>query len=69
MAEDAKKLSLIEKITGFFRGVKTEYSKIVFPNQETVRKQTIAVIISSLILGALIFVLDLIFKYLLGFIL
>lgn len=69
MADDAKKLSLFERIGHFFDGVKAEYSKIIFPNRETLRKQTIAVVIVSLLIGALIFVLDFIMKYLLGFVL
>ncbi len=69
MAEDAQKLSIVEKAAQFFRGVKTEYEKIIFPNWETVRKQTIAVVVVSIVISLLIFVLDFILKYLLGFIL
>ena len=74
MAAEAKgskeaKPSLVESITGFFAGVRTEYSKIIFPNQETLKRETIATITVSVIIGALIFVLDTILKTLLGFIL
>ncbi|MDO4266588.1 MAG: preprotein translocase subunit SecE [Eubacteriales bacterium] len=69
MADDAKKLSLFEKIGNFFDGVKAEYSKIIFPAKETLRKQTIAVIIVSVLIGAVIFALDFIMRYLLGFVL
>lgn len=68
MAEE-KKLSLFGKIGGFFDGVKAEYSKIIFPDRETLKKQTIAVLIVSVFIGALIFVLDFVMKYLLGFVL
>ena len=69
MAEAAEKRSLGQKISGFFNGVKAEYSKIIFPNQETLKKQTFSVIVVSVFIGALIFVLDFIMKYLLGFVL
>ena len=69
MAEKAEKVSVFKKIGDFFRGVKTEYSKIVFPNMETLKKNTTAVIVISVIIGALIFVLDLVMKYLLGLVL
>lgn len=69
MAETAKKRSFGEKVSAFFGGVKAEYSKIVFPNQETLRKQTVAVLIVSVLIGAIIFALDFIMKYLLGFVL
>ena len=54
------------KITEFFKGVKAEYSKIVFPNAETLKKDTTAVIVISVIIGVLIFLLDMGLKYLLG---
>ena len=70
-AKDSKeaKPSLIESAQGFFAGVKAEYSKIIFPNQETLKRETIATITVSFIIGLLIFVLDTILKTILGFIL
>lgn len=69
MAENTEKVSVFTKIGNFFKGVKTEYSKIVFPNGETLGKQTTAVIVISVIIGVLIFLLDLGMKYLLGLVL
>ena len=69
MAENTEKTSVFKKIGDFFRGVKTEYSKIVFPNRESLGKQTTAVIIISVIIGVLIFALDLGMKYLLDLVL
>lgn len=68
MSEEKTKLSMGQKIRKFFRGVKTEYSKIIFPNRETLRKQTVAVIIVAVFLGALIAAMDILFTYLLGLI-
>lgn len=69
MAEGTKDLSFFEKIKAFFTGVKGEYSKIIFPNQETIKKQTIATVVVSVVIAVLIFLIDLVMKFLLGFIL
>ena len=61
MSEEKTKLSMGQKIRKFFRGVKAEYSKIIFPNRETLRKQTVAVIIVAVFLGALIAAMDILF--------
>ena len=58
-----------EKKPSFFTGLKKEYKKIVFADKETVAKQTVAVIFMSVVIGALIAVLDLIMKFGLSFIL
>ncbi|MBO7514830.1 MAG: preprotein translocase subunit SecE [Lachnospiraceae bacterium] len=48
---------------GFFKGVKTEFSKILWPKKEDVAKETVAVISVSAAVGALIFVADAVFKF------
>lgn len=53
----------------FFHGVKAEFKKIVWPDTNTVTKQTIAVLIVSIALGLIIAILDLIIKFGLSFIL
>ena len=52
----------------FFKGLKTEYNKIIFPTRQDIIKETTATIVVSLLVGALIAVLDLIMKTGLGFI-
>ena len=52
----------------FFKGLKTEYNKIIFPTRQDIIKETTATIVGSLLVGALIAVLDLIMKTGLGFI-
>ncbi|WP_313180542.1 preprotein translocase subunit SecE [Lacrimispora sp.] len=53
----------------FFKGLKSEFTKIVWPDKETVTKQSIAVISSAIALGLIIGILDLIIKFGLSFIL
>ena len=46
----------------FFKGLKTEFSKIIWPGKDTLAKQTVAVIITTIVLGIVIAVLDLIIQ-------
>ncbi|MCC8060689.1 MAG: preprotein translocase subunit SecE [Clostridiales bacterium] len=50
------------------KGLKSEFGKIVWPDRETVGKQTVVVIVISAILALVIAVLDLIIKGGLSFI-
>ncbi|ETP73540.1 preprotein translocase, SecE subunit [Lachnospiraceae bacterium JC7] len=63
---DEKKSSSFQ---GFFKGLKTEFNKIIFPNRQDIVKETTATIVVSLLIGVVIAVLDLIMKTGLGFIL
>ena len=51
------------KKKSFIKTLKAEFKKIIWPDKETLTKQTIAVLISSVVLGAIIAVLDLIIKF------
>ena len=42
----------------WFKGLKTEFNKIIWPDKEELMKQSVAVVIVTVILGALIFGLD-----------
>ena len=68
MAETAGKEKTPKK-KSFFKGLKLEFNKIIWPDKETVGKQTAAVIVCSVALGLIIALLDLIIKFGLGFIL
>ncbi len=48
---------------GFFKGVKAEFSKILWPKKEDVAKETVAVVAVSAATGALIFLADAMFKF------
>ena len=71
MAEEEKKDVTSEKEparkkTGFFKGVKAEFRKIIWPNKATVAKETGAVVFFGVVLGVLIAVIDAIVKAGLG---
>ena len=47
----------------FVSGLKAEFNKIIWPDKETLTKQTVAVVASTVVLGIVIAVLDLIVKF------
>ena len=47
----------------FFKGVKTEFKKIVWPDKDSLLKQSTAVVCISVALGAIIAILDFLFQY------
>ena len=51
------------KIGAWWKGLKAEYNKIIWENKETVGKQTVAVVIITVILGVVIAIVDYILKY------
>ena len=61
MADSAKK----EKANkpSFFKGLKAEYQKIVWPDRNEVLKQSVAVVCISIVLGSIIAVLDVLMQY------
>ena len=57
----------MEKIKGFFKGVKREFGKISWPSRQDIIKQTIAVVVVSVLLGLMIAALDLGFTTLMDY--
>ena len=55
------------KLGRFFKGVKVEFKKILWPDQETLIKQTLVVLVVAILMGALISVIDLGAQYLIDF--
>lgn len=47
----------------FFDGVKAEFNKIIWPNRETLFKQSVAVAAVSIVLGAIIALIDMLVQY------
>ena len=52
----------------FFQGLKSEFKKISWPDKKTLFKQTVAVIVCSLLLGGIIAVIDALLQYAIDFI-
>ncbi len=47
----------------FTDGVKAEFKKIIWPNKDTLLKQSIAVVAVSIVLGAIIALIDMVAQY------
>lgn len=47
----------------WFKGLKAEFKKIVWPDQKSLAKETIAVVVVSLIVGVVISVVDLVARF------
>ena len=47
----------------WFTGLKAEFRKIIWPTKENVAKETTAVVITSIILGLIIAMLDFVIQY------
>lgn len=49
--------------TSWFKGVKAEFKKIIWPDQKSLAKQTIAVVSTSVALALIIKILDMIMTF------
>lgn len=53
----------------WFKGIKSEFKKIVWPDKESLLKQTVAVISVTIALGLIIYVLDFAVREVIAFLL
>ncbi len=61
MAEE--KNEVVAKKPSFWKGIKAEFKKIIWPDKTTVAKETGAVVFFGVVLGVLIAVIDSVIKY------
>ena len=61
MADSAKNEKAAKP--SFWKGVKAEFKKISWPDKDALLKQSIAVVCISIVLGAIIAVLDFLMQY------
>jgi preprotein translocase subunit SecE len=47
----------------WFKGLKTEFNKIIWPDKESLAKQSMAVIVTTVIVGVIVSILDSGIKY------
>ena len=52
-----------KQIKSWFKGLKAEFKKIVWPDQKSLTKETAAVVIVSVVVGVIISVVDLIARF------
>ncbi len=69
MADNTNAVENVAKKSGsWFKGLKAEFNKVIWPNKDEVRKQTIAVVLISFVVGLVIAVLDMGLQYGIDFI-
>lgn len=51
----------------WFKGLKAEFKKIIWPDKKSLAKQTAAVVAVSIVLGVIIAIMDMIIQYGLDF--
>ena len=61
--EKAQKKTEKPQKKSWFKGLKAEFKKIMWPDRKTVAKQTVAVVLTSIALGIIIKILDIILSY------
>ena len=59
MSENTEKV----KKPSWLKGLKAEFKKIIWPDKKTLAKQTVAVTICSIVIGAIIAVVDFLIQY------
>lgn len=62
MAENTNAVASKTAKKSFFKAIKSEWKKITWPSKEDLTKETVAVVIISVVLGALIALLDAVIK-------
>ena len=60
---DSPKTEKKSTVKDFFKGVKTEFKKISWPDKTTLLKQSVVVITISIVLGLLITFMDTVIQY------
>ena len=63
VSKDKAKAKTKAKKVSFFKGLETGFKKIVWLDKITLAKQTVAVVSISVVLGAIIAVVDILVKY------
>ena len=55
--------SAAKKSESWFKGLKAEFGKVIWPSKDTITKQTVAVVAVSFVVGVVIALLDMVLQY------
>ena len=69
MGDKANKTADSVAKAGFSQEVKSEFKKIIWPSKESLTKESVAVIVTTIVLGGVVALLDLGIQYLINSIL
>ena len=67
MADNAASTKKTKK-ESFFKNLKGEFKKIIWPDKKSFTRETVAVVLTSVFLGAVIALLDLVIKFGINFV-
>jgi preprotein translocase subunit SecE len=56
--EKEKKPNILQKLARFFKDIRTELKKVLWPSRKQVFNNTLTVLITCLVLGGVIWILD-----------
>lgn len=59
---ETQKKSLFQRIGSWFKGLKAEFKRIIWPDRESLAKETVAVVFVSVLLGVIISALDFVIR-------
>ena len=62
-APKAAKESMAPAVKSWFKGLKAEFKKIIWPDKKTLGKQTLAVVVITAVLSVIIALLDAVVKF------
>ena len=68
MADNTTKTAVKAPKKSWFKGVKSEFKKIIWPDKDSLAKESVAVIVISAVLALIIALIDAVVKYGLNFI-
>ena len=60
---DSAKSDKTPKPVKFWDGVKAEFKKVTWPDKDSLLKQSVAVVVISVVVGAIIAILDFVLQY------
>lgn len=55
-----EKTKVSKRVANWFKGLKVEFKKVIWPDNATLTRQTVAVVVTSVIVGLLIALIDVI---------
>jgi len=55
-----EKTKVSKRVATWFKGLKVEFKKVIWPDNATLTRQTVAVVVTSVIVGLLIALIDVI---------
>jgi preprotein translocase subunit SecE len=66
--DKVQEVSFPEQVVTYFKGVRSEWHKVTWPDRQQILRETLVVIAVTIFVTVLIYLIDIILRFLLGFI-